>query len=77
MAEHENPNTPEAAEGARQEREHGEPRKVRVQVGDTAIAVGDKTHEPGATFTADEVAIGQALARGLVTHAAEPARRRR
>ena len=56
------------AEEARQERDD-DPTSgtVRVRVArDTAVALGDKLHEPGTTFTAPVAAVENAIARGLV-----------
>lgn len=39
---------------------------VRVEVGEHAISVAGQTHEPGATFSAPQEAVRDALARGLV-----------
>lgn len=66
MADHPNPNTPEAAAKAREARETGDSGKVRVKVGQAPVVLGDQFREPGSTFTADERSVEQALARGLV-----------
>ncbi len=68
MVEHPNPNTPEKAEQARQER-YGDPEDtgtVRVRALATVSGADGKTHEAGSTFTAQEASVEQALARGLV-----------
>ncbi len=68
MANHLNPNTPEKAEAARQERygDPGEPNGVKVRALVPVSGPEGKTHEAGSTFTASEASLEQALARGLV-----------
>jgi len=66
------PNTTLArkAEEARQVRDGDPPSgAVKVKVTGGAVAVGGEVHESGATFTAPEEAVRDALARGLVEKA--------
>ena len=44
------------------------------KVTDGALTVGGEVHEPGAVFSAPEEVVAQALARGLVEPAHEPAK---
>lgn len=64
-------NDARAAEQARRERD-GDPVSGTLRVKALAtVAVGDKVHEEGSTFTAPVAAVEQALARGLVEQVAK------
>lgn len=67
MAEFENPNTPDKAEQARQER-YGDPQDGTVKVRAVVSVSGrdGRVRETGETFTAAASEVEQALARGLV-----------
>ncbi len=73
-------NTPLAvsAEDARQARD-GDPQAgtVKVTVGDAPVSVAGEVHKPGATFTAPEDAVRDAVARGLVVPVAPSAAAKR